>query len=81
VIGHRETVGRPALFATTRQFLDDLGIESLNQLPALGSPGQTADALQVLAEPGGTMQGSFDIEESLEPEPPEAAPEQIESPT
>ncbi len=33
VIGHRETVGRPALFATTRQFLDDLGIESLDQLP------------------------------------------------
>ncbi len=36
VIGHRESVGRPALFATTRQFLDDLGIESLDQLPELG---------------------------------------------
>ena len=36
VIGHRESVGRPALFATTRQFLDDLGIESLSQLPELG---------------------------------------------
>lgn len=35
VIGHRETVGRPALFATTRQFLDDLGLASLDQLPAL----------------------------------------------
>ena len=35
VIGHRETVGRPALFATTRQFLDDLGLESLDQLPPL----------------------------------------------
>ena len=35
VIGHRETVGRPALFATTRQFLEDLGIESLAQLPAM----------------------------------------------
>jgi segregation and condensation protein B len=35
VIGHRETVGRPALFATTRQFLDDLGLSSLDQLPAL----------------------------------------------
>jgi segregation and condensation protein B len=34
-IGHRETVGRPALYATTRQFLDDLGLESLDQLPAL----------------------------------------------
>ncbi|MDO8770759.1 MAG: SMC-Scp complex subunit ScpB [Burkholderiaceae bacterium] len=36
VIGHRESAGRPALFATTRQFLDDLGIESLSQLPELG---------------------------------------------
>lgn len=37
VIGHRETVGRPALYATTRQFLDDLGVESLDQLPAMDS--------------------------------------------
>jgi segregation and condensation protein B len=36
VIGHRDSVGRPALFATTKQFLDDLGIESLAQLPELG---------------------------------------------
>ena len=35
VIGHREAAGRPALFATTRQFLDDLGIESLDQLPVI----------------------------------------------
>ena len=33
VIGHREAPGRPALFATTRQFLDDLGLLSLDQLP------------------------------------------------
>jgi segregation and condensation protein B len=79
VIGHRETVGRPALFATTRQFLDDLGIESLDQLPLLGSPGQAADTLQMLAEPGSAMQGSFDIEESPVPGPQKAAPEQIES--
>ena len=38
VIGHRETVGRPALFATTRQFLDDLGLQSLDQLPMMDSP-------------------------------------------
>ena len=35
VIGHRETVGRPGLYATTRQFLDDLGLQSLEQLPIL----------------------------------------------
>lgn len=39
VIGHRAVVGRPALLATTRQFLEDLALESLDQLPVLG-PGQ-----------------------------------------
>lgn len=39
-IGHREAPGRPALFATTRQFLDDLGLRSLEELPALGATGQ-----------------------------------------
>jgi len=38
VIGHREAAGRPALYATTRQFLDDLGLASLDQLPELQSP-------------------------------------------
>lgn len=38
VIGHRDTVGRPALFATTRDFLDDLGMQFLNQLPELDLP-------------------------------------------
>ena len=37
VIGHRETVGRPALFATTKQFLDDLGVQSLDELPVMES--------------------------------------------
>lgn len=41
VIGHRETVGRPMLYATTRQFLDDLGISSLDQLPPLETQGAT----------------------------------------
>ena len=35
VVGHREGPGRPALFATTKLFLDDLGLVSLEQLPAL----------------------------------------------
>jgi segregation and condensation protein B len=38
-IGHREVAGRPALFATTRQFLDDLGLTSLDQLPAVDGLG------------------------------------------
>jgi segregation and condensation protein B len=48
VIGHRETVGRPALFATTKQFLDDLGVESLDQLPAMdGGSGQATMLEQI----------------------------------
>ncbi|MDR0261556.1 MAG: SMC-Scp complex subunit ScpB [Comamonas sp.] len=41
VIGYRETIGRPALLATTRQFLDDLGLQSLDQLPELDSSNQS----------------------------------------
>ncbi len=64
-IGYREAPGRPALYATTRQFLDDLGLASLDQLPALetvptatvfdpGSAGQHSlldDRVEVAAEP------------------------------
>ncbi|HCX82654.1 MAG TPA: SMC-Scp complex subunit ScpB [Rhodoferax sp.] len=49
VIGHREAPGRPALFATTKQFLDDLGLASLDQLPLLEHPAQAGDALEDLA--------------------------------
>lgn len=62
VIGHRETVGRPALYATTRQFLDDLGLSSLDQLPALQSPGElTMDADRLAAGGAATesMQGEL----------------------
>ena len=48
MIGHRETVGRPSLFATTRQFLDDLGIHSLDQLPVSVSPEQQLSVLEGL---------------------------------
>jgi segregation and condensation protein B len=37
-IGYRESAGRPALYATTRHFLDDLGLASLDQLPAVMGP-------------------------------------------
>ncbi|OGB08761.1 MAG: SMC-Scp complex subunit ScpB [Burkholderiales bacterium RIFCSPHIGHO2_12_FULL_61_11] len=46
VIGHRETVGRPALYATTRQFLDDLGIESLDQLPVMDGTSSQVSMLE-----------------------------------
>ena len=40
-VGQRETPGRPALYATTRQFLDDLGLRSLEELPPLEEVAQT----------------------------------------
>ena len=48
VIGYRETVGRPALLATTRQFLDDLGLHSLEQLPAIDLSASHTEILQGL---------------------------------
>lgn len=51
VIGHRESTGRPALYATTRQFLDDLGLESLEQLPTLDGTAQgNEEVLDLLAD-------------------------------
>jgi len=50
VIGHRETAGRPALFATTRQFLDDLGIASLDRLPLQSKDGAAAEMLEPLRQ-------------------------------
>ncbi|RYY98427.1 MAG: SMC-Scp complex subunit ScpB [Comamonadaceae bacterium] len=50
VIGHREAAGRPALYATTRQFLDDLGLASLDRLPELQSPAQQSGVFEALAE-------------------------------
>jgi segregation and condensation protein B len=50
VIGHREAPGRPALFATTKQFLDDLGLASLDQLPLLDSVTRPGDVFGSLAE-------------------------------
>ena len=43
VVGNREVPGRPELFATTRQFLDDLGLRSLTELPSLDDLGQLVD--------------------------------------
>ena len=43
VVGHRDTPGRPALLATTRKFLDDLGLRSVSELPPLDMMNQTLD--------------------------------------
>lgn len=46
VIGHKETPGRPALYATTLSFLDDLGLRSLQELPPLEDIAKTLDLTQ-----------------------------------
>ncbi len=91
VIGHREAVGRPALYATTRQFLDDLGLASLDQLPELQPQGQQAGVFEMLNEepaaqpalaidgpeaPGQAEEGAPAEGEPLAPPEPATAPEQ-----
>ena len=61
-IGHRDAPGRPSLFATTRQVLDDLGLASLDQLPTLAGGLPPSDALADL-QPSllGEVQGSLEL--------------------
>ena len=67
VIGHRESVGRPGLYATTRQFLDDLGLASLDQLPLLPSVDTQAAALSSLNMPEADLsQPSLSLEHVME---------------
>jgi segregation and condensation protein B len=51
-VGHRETPGRPALYATTKRFLDDLGLLSLEELPPLEEIARTLQLEPVTAEAG-----------------------------
>jgi segregation and condensation protein B len=50
-VGERETPGRPALYATTRKFLDDLGLRSLEELPPLEEIAKTLQLETAPAEP------------------------------
>ena len=76
VIGHRETVGRPSLFATTRQFLDDLGLGSLDQLPLLSQVDTQISALAGMIEEA-PAQASLSLDEVMAELP---APSQDASP-
>jgi segregation and condensation protein B len=76
-IGYRESPGRPALFATTRQFLDDLGLASLEQLPLLDGGGLGGGA--VLAEALAVQPTLLDPQASLGLEAEAQADAQIEA--
>ena len=80
-IGHREVPGRPALLATTRQFLDDLGLASLTQLPLL--EGGSDAPLQALTDslfpsPVELDAGVFTPPAQPDPSPSDAA-EQVQA--
>ena len=47
VLGHKEVPGRPALYGTTKTFLDDLGLRSLEELPPLEDIAKTLDLTQI----------------------------------
>jgi segregation and condensation protein B len=69
IVGHRETPGRPALYATTKKFLDDLGLRTLEELPPLEEIAQT---LQLEPAPSQTAKAPSD---PAAPSEPEAEPE------
>ena len=54
VVGHKETPGRPALYATTKAFLDDLGLRSVSELPPLAE----LDASHLLEMPDAPTKAS-----------------------
>jgi segregation and condensation protein B len=75
VVGHRETPGRPALYATTKKFLDDLGLRSLEELPPLEEIAKTlqlepapAPAAEASAAPAEEAVAEPDAEPAAEPE-------------
>jgi len=51
VVGHRDTPGRPALYATTKAFLDDLGLRALQELPPLEEIARTLQLEPAISQP------------------------------
>jgi len=49
VVGHREVPGRPGLYATTKKFLDDLNLRSLQELPTLEEMNQIMEEIALTA--------------------------------
>ena len=71
-IGYREAPGRPALLATTRHFLDDLGLASLEQLPLLDGSGTGASLPDTMAEQPSLIDPQADL--ALDDTPPDTPP-------
>mgnify|MGYP003341247131 CR=1 FL=1 len=76
VIGHKDSVGKPALFGTTRRFLEDMGLRALTQLPALegaGTPELPAQQTIDFDAQAGAVAISAEPLESGDPDAPAAA--------
>ena len=72
VIGHKETVGRPGLYATTKQFLDDLSLTNLQSLPMLEDAAPMAAAEQLgqavmVFDPSATVEIVIELDENGQP--------------
>ncbi len=91
-VGHRETPGRPALYATTRRFLDDLGLRTLQELPPLEEIARTLQpdeaqptAQEAVAEPADVAAAAGEASAAepaaVEPEPAAADAEAPRSAT
>jgi segregation and condensation protein B len=75
-LGHKEVPGRPALFGSTAQFLDDFNLKSLDQLPALPDIKDLEQLEAALARIGGALPApSDDSDDAPEPETAADAPE------
>lgn len=87
-IGYREAPGRPALYATTRQFLDDLGLASLDQLPPISGT-DAAGAMAALEQTApifGEAQAALPLDDPdagsiAGPAPTPTAPEDVVEPS
>ena len=72
VIGHKETIGRPGLYATTKQFLDDLSLTNLQSLPMLEDAAPMAAAEQLGQpvmefDPSATVETVIELDENGQP--------------
>jgi segregation and condensation protein B len=79
VVGYRDVPGKPALFGTTRQFLDYFNLKSLDQLPTLAEIREIADPQLALAPEASAMPDGGEADPEAETTAP-AAPESDEAP-
>jgi segregation and condensation protein B len=75
-VGHREVPGRPALYSTTRTFLDDLNLRSLDELPPLDDLGSLIESVNSEGQPIALVRSDADASgDNSEPQPESAVPQ------